>query len=82
MLLHNSRRSAAAIGLDIISTHAKLMLSFRPLMSRASFSRSVDIGVTGRVSTSSQARVAPAIVGAVAAGDLTPSEASEIEPGG
>jgi hypothetical protein len=27
MLLLNSRRSAAAIGLDIISTHAKLMSS-------------------------------------------------------
>jgi len=59
MFLLNSRRSAAAIGLEIISTHAKLMFFLRPLMSWASFSRSVDTGVTGRVSTNSQTCVAP-----------------------
>jgi len=59
MFLLNSRRFATVIGLEIRSTHAKLMFFLRPLMSWASFSRSVDTGVTGRVSTNSQTCVAP-----------------------
>jgi len=45
ILLRNSPRSAAVIGLDIISIHAKLILSFRPLMSRTSFSRSLGMAL-------------------------------------
>jgi len=48
MLLRNSSRSAAVIGLDIISIHATLMLSFRLLMSRTSFSRSLGMGIRNR----------------------------------
>ena len=48
MLLRNSSRSAAAISLDIISIHATLMLSFRLLMSRTSFSRSLGMGIRNR----------------------------------
>ncbi|MGA7232288.1 MAG: hypothetical protein WBX95_15320, partial [Xanthobacteraceae bacterium] len=45
ILLRNSPRSAPVIGLDIISIHAKLIFSFRPLMSWTSFSRSLGMGI-------------------------------------
>ncbi len=54
IVLRNSPRSAVVIGLDIISTHATLMLSFRPLMSWTSFSRSLGMGINRK-------RTAPAI---------------------
>jgi hypothetical protein len=64
MLLRNSSRSPGVIGLDAMSSQAKRTLSFRPFMSRTSFSRSVDIRVTGRVCLYEIANaVAPAIVG-------------------
>jgi len=40
MLLSNSLRSGPVIGTEPIFSNAKRMLSFRPLMSRISFSRS------------------------------------------
>jgi hypothetical protein len=43
MLWRNSCRSVGVISLDAISSHAKRTLSFRPLMSRISFSCSVTI---------------------------------------
>jgi hypothetical protein len=56
--------------LDAMSSHAKRTLSFRPLLSRTSFSRSVDICVTGRVCLYEIANpVAPAIIGAGGYGD-------------
>jgi hypothetical protein len=59
MLLRNSSRSAGVIGLDAMSSHAKRTLSFRPFMSRTSFSRSVDIRVTGRVFVRKRKRCGP-----------------------
>jgi hypothetical protein len=46
ILLRNSARCGAVIGLDIISIHAKLTLCFRPLMCRTSFSRSLGMALT------------------------------------
>jgi hypothetical protein len=48
--------------LAAVSSHPKRTLSFRPLMSRTSFSRSVDMGVTSsREHEISSPGVAPAI---------------------
>jgi hypothetical protein len=44
--LFEERLDAGVIRLDIMSSHTKLTLSFRLLMSRTSLSRSVDMGVT------------------------------------
>jgi hypothetical protein len=57
MLFRNSSRSAGVIGLASVSSHPKRTRSFRPMMSRTSFSRSVDMGVTDRVSTKSHAAI-------------------------
>ena len=62
MLFRNSSRSAGVIGLAAVSSHPKRTLSFRPLMSRTSFSRSVDMGVTSsREHEIASPGVAPAI---------------------
>ena len=64
MLFRNSSRSAGVIGLAAVSSHPKRTLSFRPLMSRTSFSRSVDMGVTSsREHEIASPGMAPAIVG-------------------
>jgi hypothetical protein len=64
MLLRNSCRSAGVIGLETISSHPKRTLSFRPLMSRTSFSRSVDMGWRSEMLTPSR---------------LTPSEVRDVD---
>jgi len=61
MLLRNSPSSAAVIGLDIISIHATLTLSFRLLMSRTSFSRSLDMGINRNRTAPAIAIIKPAI---------------------
>jgi hypothetical protein len=43
---HKARNDVFPAGQAAVSSHPKRTLSFRPLMSRTSFSRSVDMGVT------------------------------------